>query len=275
MHCKRCGYEARTKYELKRHLERKTPCVVIHEDIPISRLLQEIANEEDNKSYACKFCSRKFSHTSSMYRHQGSCSTRPKTTEDLEAEIMELRQQISNLTAQSNTETSIGSSSNSATINGNNNTVSQNITPHFNITINNFGNETYEHITEEFLLRCLNGDINGVKALIEKIHFSEDAPSNQNVRLKSLKRKQVEVMRNNKWVPKDANDAMETMITKSGRILNTKYYSSDMLQRDIEAFDDRLQKFLTTVVDKNSNQYFDLRRRILNLLIEHRNNEVV
>jgi len=114
-------------------------------------------------------------------------------------------------------------------------------------------------------------NISGVHSLIEKIHFSEEAPENKNVRLKSKKNNLVEISNNAKWVVKDANDAMETMINKGCRILNGYYYNpiSGLLEQDINELDTRIQNFLSSIMDKNNKHYFTLRRRILALLIEH------
>ncbi len=90
--CKRCGYVCEFKYLLKRHLNRKIPCKILIEDISIDDLLYQLDNKnvkeyleftdneestehesEKAESYKCKYCEKKFSYASNMYRHQKTC----------------------------------------------------------------------------------------------------------------------------------------------------------------------------------------------------------
>jgi hypothetical protein len=113
-----------------------------------------------------------------------------------------------------------------------------------------------------------------MKSLIEKIHFSDEAPENQNVRLKSLKRNLVEVSNSQNWVIKDANEAMETMIKKGNRLLNSYFYDSNEPEDEQEdspesQIRDRIEGNLMEMNDKNSKRYFALRRRILAMIVDH------
>jgi uncharacterized protein YjgD (DUF1641 family) len=139
------------------------------------------------------------------------------------------------------------------------------------ISIANFGKESYDHITNDFMKNCIMNNISGVKQLIEKIHFSEEAPCNKNVRLKSLKNNLVEVSDNKKWVVKDANEAMETMINKGCKLLNGFYLDPEtgIMEYDINELDLHIQNFLLSIMDKNNKSFFALRRRILALIIDN------
>ncbi len=261
--CKRCGHEFNTKYHLRRHLERQNVCKVVHENIPVSVLLIELEEPDTSKTHACKKCGKTYTTSNNMYRHQSKCNAVQRKEQELKEEIMDLKRQVA--TMQEMLPNNLASTSSMIINNNTYNIGQQNI----NITLNNFGNETYEHISDDFLRRCINNEVNGVKSLIEKIHFSEEAPANKNIRLKSLKRNLVEVTDNQKWSVKDADDAMETMISKGGRLLHRYYHNSDIYQREIDELENRIQTFLLTIVDKNSKQYYALRRRILALIIEH------
>jgi hypothetical protein len=170
------------------------------------------------------------------------------------AEIQGLRNEIAELRT-----TSAANSNNTVQITINN-----------NIQINNFGTESYEHITDEFIKVCMLDRVPGVKNLIEKIHFSEDAPMNRNVRLKSLKNSLLEVKKDDKWVTKDTNEALETMIKKGCSILNQSYYADEQLmERDLTELDNKVQQFLTEILVRDNNNYYALRKRILALVIEY------
>ena len=251
--CKRCGYDCEYKYLLRRHFARKIPCNTILEDISINTLIDEIdETNKNNKKYKCEFCDKHFADLSNKSKHQKICKSE---INQLKETITSLQQQMSNL--QHNNITNIQQ----ATIHNHN----------LNITLNNFGSESYNHISEEFIKKCIMNNVSGVKSLIERIHFSDEAPENKNIRLKSIKNNLVEISNNDKWIVKDANEAMETMINKGCRILNQHYYNPDsgLVDQDINELDARIQNFLLSIIDKNNKHYFALRRRILALIIEH------
>lgn len=254
--CKRCGYNARSKYELRRHLQKVTPCTVKNENIAIEVLLEEL---DIGKEYCCNKCGKKFAWSSNRYHHQKLCEVKQETTQELKDEIKELKKQIQNM----------------QTIVVNNNIVNNNTTnivqQNINIQINNFGSETYNHLTDEFITTCLQNEVVGVKDLIEKIHFSNEVPENKNVRLKSIKNRIVEIANNESWVVQDATEAMDTMIKKGKRLLERQYYESDIYNQELENLDMRIQDFLASIIDKNSQHYHALRRRIFALIIQQSN----
>jgi hypothetical protein len=264
--CKRCGYTCENKCLLKRHLSRKNACLIsedlssdLLENLSIDILLKEL-NTCDLKKFKCKHCEKTFTDSSNRYRHQKNC--KKSDIEQLKETVQTLQQEIINLKENSNKNNITNIEQ--ATIHNHNN---------LNITLNNFGNESYNHISEEFIKKCIINNVSGVKSLIEKIHFSDEVPENKNVRIKSTKNNLVEIANNNKWVVKDTNEALESMINKGHRILNKYYYNpeSGLLDQDINELDARIQNFLLSIIDKNNKHYFALRRRILALLIDHNN----
>jgi hypothetical protein len=254
--CKRCGYDCSNRYLLKRHLGRQTSCIATLCDISVEDLIKDLDENVEAKEYKCKYCDKEFTDSSNRYRHQKICkeNTVKKEINDLKETISSLQKQMSNIQT--------------TQVTNNINTINNS----FNITLNSFGNETYDHITDEFIKKCIMNNVTGVKSLIEKIHFSDDAPENKNVRLRSMKNNLVEVSDNQKWVVKDANEAMEAMINKGCKLLNGYYRNPEtgLMDYDINELDTRIQTFLLSVIDKNNKHYFALRRRILALIIEHR-----
>jgi hypothetical protein len=262
--CKRCGYTCDFRYLMKRHLSRKTVCPAVLDDIDVSTMitmLNEGVFEKDPpvKTYHCNICKKAFADSSNRYRHQRSCQESNRAEiNGLKETINSLQEQVSNLQH--------AHSSNHTT-----NNINQTFNNNINITLNNFGNESYDHITNEFIKRCIMNNVFGVKSLIERIHFSEEAPENKNVRIRSLKNNLVEVANDQKWIVKDANEAMEAMIKKGCKILNGFYYNpeSGIKDYDINELDTRIQSFLSSIMDRSNQHYFALRRRILALIIEH------
>lgn len=175
----------------------------------------------------------------------------------LKERIDKLEQQISNTTTTNNIQNNI-----------------QNIRNIQNFQ-NNFGSETHDHITTDFIRECIHKSVNGVQTLIEKIHFSQEVPENNNVWLKSTKKNLVEVVSNQKWVVKDANEALEAMIHNGQRMLSGYYFDpeSGLLEKELSELDTRIQNFLNSVIDRNNKHFFTLRRRIMALIIEHHSHD--
>lgn len=255
--CARCGYVTKIKGNMVLHFKRKVSCNdVLLSNISIDQLAKALKKPEIyGETITCKLCEKEVSKTN-YSRHYKICKSKNNdcTMESLKGELVRLREEIKHMRNNGNTPVV------------NNNTVNISIT-----NVNNFGNESYDHISNDFIKTCMMSNLGGVKQLIEKIHFSEDAPNNKNVRLKSLKNNLVEVADNQKWVVRDANEAMETMINKGCKLLNGYYQNPDngCMEYDINELDNHIQTFLMSIIDKNNKHYFSLRRRILALIIEH------
>jgi hypothetical protein len=282
INCKRCGYTFESQYFLLRHLKRKKPCDAVYSSIDINDYLDEVLMSNAGSSHVkCVYCGAEFSHLSSKSRHQKICqSKRESQTEGCDT-VQELRRKLCSVTnellllqrsSMSNNNlsnnTNNDSSFNTTTNNTNsNNTTNNNITIH----LNNFGSETYDHIDNDFIKQCVMNSITGLKQLIEKIHFSDEAPKNKNIRLKSLKRSMVEVANDNNWTIKDAHEALDTMINKGCVLMNGIYANPDSGLQDIDEkeLDYAIQIELNKISTKDKNLYNAIRRRILALIASH------
>ena len=75
--CKRCGYEAKDKFNLRRHLMKANPCKAITADISPSSedLLSELDSGNNVKipMYACSACNKEYVHKSGLSRHKTIC----------------------------------------------------------------------------------------------------------------------------------------------------------------------------------------------------------
>lgn len=71
--CKRCGYQSSRKSDLKKHLQRVNTCAVVHQDIAIDVLLNEIERKIKEKKYKCDQCNKKFTSPQGKYIHKKAC----------------------------------------------------------------------------------------------------------------------------------------------------------------------------------------------------------
>lgn len=276
--CERCGYKTNLKGNLIKHLKCKNPCQPLVANVERNILLEKVVPVKNEANFRhCQWCDKLISKTN-MGKHKKVCRHKPSSSTDgnsstvsdnivsssEHSEIQLMREEIRQLREELRTvKQSIASPSNVNIANVENMNI-------VNLQLNNFGNETVEHITNEFIKGCIQKDVNGMKSLIEKIHFSPEAPENKNIRMKSRKANLVEVQQNNKWEVRDSREATETMIKKGVQIVS-EYYNDDV--DGIKDYDDmlenRIQKFLTELLGKNSKKYYALHNRILALIIEY------
>lgn len=270
--CERCHQEFKQKQHLKSHLTKKKVCPPTHSIKSREVLLDKLkanktekSSDNSDKYVTCNKCTKSFYH-SNISRHLKSCKgEKTKAQETLESNLADLidKKIKDALDKVLNVGTSGTSIVNGSNVNSHNTT---NV-----VNINNFGSETYDHLSSDFIRSCLINQMTGMKELIKQIHFSEECPQNNNVRVRSLKHELVEVKKDDKWVPTYAHEAMDLMIRKGYRVANRYYLdnNNNIQEYDINELDMRIQNFLLTIMDKTNTNYFALRKRILALILEH------
>ena len=165
-------------------------------------------------------------------------------------EIAELKEKIANTTKVTN---------NYKTIN--------NIT---NVTINAFGEEKIDYITDEKKIKYCKENYKSLKTYLNDVHFNPDHPENHNIKLQNKKEKMCLIMENNKWnhIPKDmlyyrmkmaAYDALKVTYTK---------YKSKFDPRKQSRFEEFVKKYEEE--DKKLNK--DLDKDFDVLFLEAKNN---
>lgn len=258
--CLRCGYETCMKSNLMNHLKRKNVCKPSSQNVDIApgELMSQLQKKGD---FRCHSCSKSYINEASFKRHQIHCNTQHNTTslnelQSMKGLIQELKQEIAAL--RSNHITSH---------------TTHNTTNTINLSFNNFGNESIDHLTPSFLTECILSLNGGLKNLIHKIHFDPDVPANKNIRVKSLKNNLLEHFTDGQWIPCDKNNTLDIMINKGYRILYRHFLNS--LDTDDHAFKDReeyIQDYFVKIAGKDNNMYFELRR---DLFIMVMNNELL
>jgi hypothetical protein len=168
--CVRCHYSSDNRCNYIKHLTKKKQCPTTFSNKSIDELIGELKVYE--KTHTCNQCDKSFCHASSLSRH-----------------IKEAHITINNITDNSNHHNTTNNDDHSTHID---NSVTNNIHNHntYNITIqiNPFGSENLDHLTPEFLTKCLKDALgNGIPDLIANIHLNKDIPENHNITHKSSK----------------------------------------------------------------------------------------
>lgn len=267
--CERCSEVFASKYNLLKHFGRKFICtpIDIEHDIDIKILINKIKLQKPKTIYDCQVCNKSFATKQSLKRHCTKCKdnnidvTYFKEKTDMEKELDECKAKIKSLEDKLNTN-----------IIQNNNNTNNNIQINKNVQIvlQNFGNENLNHLTNQFLDTCLLGLNTGMKNLLKEIHFNPNVPENHNIRCLSKKQNTLEHYSDGTWHPCDKNNTLDTMIRNGYRIL-FRHFSNNPLEPDTKDQQQRIEyinDYLTTIMRKEGNSYYELRRDLYMLILD-------
>jgi hypothetical protein len=94
---------------------------------------------------------------------------------------------------------------------------------HNTININNFGEENIKHIDYSYYSNILKGIYGAVPKLVEKIHFDNEHPENQNIKLTNKKEPYIKIRKNNKWKLANRKTEVLDLIDSKCFLLSEKY----------------------------------------------------
>lgn len=241
--CARCGFHSNRRLNYHNHLNTKRTCPVINQNISVEDLREQAGLPRIRTMLPCGYCHKEFCNTANLYQHHESCKEKRKQIiqtstsgngiqkdndmNDLRDSLLKNKEgdnylidklmaamkEIEELKTENaclKLERKLLQKQNII----NNYQVNQ---VHNNIIINNFGNENMEYITQEFVVKCFNKGTNGIMTMFHNIYFNNEHKENHNVRLRSTKSELVEVLDNEKWVPRDLSETIKSMVGKSRR----------------------------------------------------------
>ena len=239
--CGRCGYKTRHKSHYDKHQNRKYICKEGHDNgittlhhsevIPESSLshpevIPESSHHQCSKCnmiyntklglcfhvgkcngthpLQCSKCNHIFSSKQAKYRHMKKVDCSNKQI------VLSADQQQHQQLATTTNNTVNNTNSNNNTINNNGNIINN------NITINGFGQENIEHLrdftsktVQQLMNNCIKQGATGVCTLLNKIHFDNEHPENQNIRKLEKKNELIEYFDGNDWQKNISNYILE------------------------------------------------------------------
>jgi hypothetical protein len=157
----------------------------------------------------------------------------------------------------------------------------RNVTIQALVVINNFGSEDLSYIDDATLEQCFMSCGPGLERAIRMIHFNEERPENQNVRLKSLKRKTAEVRNNGAWDVRHLTQTIEHIISKVHKHVNHKFINdAEFNKRMFDEFGGAQDLSVTNPVNysflamgKNATAMTPMRQTVTGLLANKRSVE--
>ena len=212
---------------------------------PISNLNEPAMSQSTNNNLSddlkCQYCENMFSTIPNKRRHEiHRCKLKPKNTIETDSNTIEtdsntIETDSNTIETDSNTielvskkddnpnniTNSNNNNSNNTNNNNNNvqhNNIQQNITK--NITINNFGKETTDHISKKFLDSLICAPFAAIPKLTHAVHFDPNHPENDNVRITNRKDNYIDVHNDNVWLIEDRKKAIYQMIDNSYNMLD-------------------------------------------------------
>jgi len=246
--CKICNYFSNRKYNLRRHYDNKhTKQVQNNENTQnqqnvspneqnVSPKIQNVSPNEQNVSPSeqnvspseqnvCSKCNKVYKTKKHLLNHQIKCkgvdeltcsrcmtsfTTRAAKSRHIKTDkckarsiVHARRPYIQNITNNTNN-----------TINNIQNT---NITNHNQIIINNIGSERVDHITHNDILKILTSGENTIPLYIQKKHFDEEFPENNNIQY-TIENK-CKIFENDAWKEKDIGSLSSELIQDNTEVL--------------------------------------------------------
>lgn len=196
--CERCGYKTNDRSNFLKHLKRKNVCEPLLKDVLVKELLEKaMFKEKDPRAvHKCKTCSSTFTTPQAKCRHSKTCKGKNKSigvVDGQESVIMKLQTQLDEIQEELKKAKTIGiGNQNNGTIINNNITNIDN-----SVNVKSFGHENMDAVPPDFIRSCwMNLEF---RQLFENLHYDPNFPENNNIRLKSAKRQQLEIYKDDKW----------------------------------------------------------------------------
>ena len=208
--------------------------------------------DEMNKNL-CEYCNKNFTRMYGLTKHLRICKKKKEYNQLILSEnnkdnkIKELEEKIKEL-------------------NKNTNIINQEINNHNiintnNITINNYGEENIDHLNKQYLLKLFTRTYRAIPLLVEKVHFDNEHPENQNIRLTNKKLPYIEIRKNNKWMVVDRKSELLNLIDAMCFILSENYH----IMKD----NNTLPKQQKDIINKYLDAYRHNNKELIEQLTQH------
>lgn len=224
---------------------------------------------ESEESRTCKFCGKLFAHRPNKVRHSNyyckqnpakkiknvtntAPSIQPQQIDNvklLEAKLMEIIELLKQQPQQS--------------VHYGDNIQNQNV-----FVLNNYGKETLDHITNEFLDSCVQLRAKGFINLLNKIHFDPSVPENHNLKIVSKKREVMGTYIDGEWALTDKDSVLNELINKGYTVLFKHYIDTVDKVEDADKDEHSYFNFLMRAKNPKSNVFYQLKKDLF-VMIEN------
>ena len=229
--CECCNFytDNKTKYErhlnTKKHKSMYPKCIQMYPNVSKKRSnvskMYPSKNITSEKRYECKYCNKSYKYSQGLSKHIKYTCKKNKD-EDLQElvklmneQLKEQKEVMKEIQDKMNNDLVIREKeiekrdkqitklSHKLQINNNCNIIQN---QYNNIQLLNYKDTDISHLTQIDYINSLKRVNNGVKTLIENIHYNPKKPENMNIYISNLKNKYVMVYENDKWELRDFFD---------------------------------------------------------------------
>lgn len=259
--CDKCGRNFENVYNLKRHMNKKTPCV-------------HIGNELKKYKFQCEICRQRFTRQDYLTQHkeQNGCKHF-----DIQYIKNIIDKNINNTVNSNNIiNNNLDKCENCFNTNTTNNITNNNITNNYgdiivNINVVPYGKEDLSFMTEKEIRHFLFMGVMSIPELVEFIHFNKNKPEFHNICITNIKSKYAKKYDGNKWKLCCKEDAIEEEYNRTCDFLENMYneYKKRGVLGDLTIT--KMEKFL---VRKDEKDYMQKMAAKI-LLIMYNNKDIV
>ena len=290
--CKKCKYSTNIKSHLNRHLKTKKHRLnevssmnipkelmgmnqnepqmnhnepAMNHNEPVNIQKEPVNIQKDIKKYPCDYCEETFNTLPSKRRHElHRCKENINVSNTIitkqEIQIKKLEKEKENQIkklekAMEKQKKDLMKQIEILLTKVGNTTI--NNTQTNNIQLNNYGSEDLSHISYSDKTQMLKIPYVMIQRMIEKVHFNDLKPENQNLMIVNKKDKYIKIYENGKWIYKDKKTTMEDLIDGKYFILDEHFneITSDELS---EIQKDRYEGFQTKYDNKENGLHKEL-----------------
>lgn len=197
--CTVCNVCFKSKMNLEKHMAN-------------SKLHFKRLSAAESSQFVCE-CGKQYSYRQSLHLHKKKCEVSPPSNQNkLETKIEKLQTQIEQLL--------IAQACNPTTNTNNIGTQNNNV----HITINAFGKENVDYITNKVCLQIVNQVFNSIHTAAHIVFFNPDHPENHNIKIPNKKEPYAMVMKDNqKWEIMDRKKAIAEMTQKTYHVVEESF----------------------------------------------------
>lgn len=233
--CPRCGYATQNKSHMRMHLQRRIICPPNVSDADRAECLHSL-DDPKSKAYTCNECGQSsFTSRSGLAYHQLHtcvCIKHEEQSQNARGEVInvatlrdeirtqvlaEVREEIQSI-RQSCERPPQPTTTNNHTIaqhGGIINQVNYNIMAVDHTNLREFGNESTDHIDDQFAKTCLVLGADGVLHMIRRIYFDPQHIENHNVQHASTSHQTVYVWKDGRWQLQTLQETVDRMVSAS------------------------------------------------------------
>lgn len=203
--CQKCGYNTINKTVFTKHQQRKFPC----KDKRINDVNQDnhkikceecisqpiLVNISKKSKYECKICNKFFSTKSNLNRHVKNQhkDSKKNNENDLLERIKKLEEENKKLKVKLQKYEVIDSD------------------------LVNFGDETTDHLTNQFMDHCCERPYASVSMYVAKVYFNNNVRQNKTINYKNERSKFIQIYnkKRSKWEKRYKEDVLEAITDKA------------------------------------------------------------